>query len=150
MAHLFNFAGAPWKTQFWVNQVKVKTFGGTDPYNGYNGDEDQGQLGVLGVLMAIGLFDVQGCVGTAPELEITSPLFDRTVLNFPSLNDPDKTSRFEIITRKKNAGDIYIQDVRLNGNVWSSFKFPVSEFFKGGKLEINLGSEPNKTWGTGK
>lgn len=150
MAHLFNFAGAPWKTQYWVNQVKERTFGGTDPYNGYNGDEDQGQLGALGVLMAIGLFDVQGCVGTAPELEITSPLFDRTVLKFPSLNDPDKTSRFEIITRKKNAGDIYIQDVRLNGNVWNSFKFPVSEFFKGGKLEINLGSEPNKTWGTGK
>jgi predicted alpha-1,2-mannosidase len=149
MAHLFNFAGAPWKTQYWVNQVKVKTFGGTDPFNGYNGDEDQGQLGALGVLMAIGLFDVQGCVGTAPELEITSPLFDRTVLNFPSLNDPDKLNRFEIITKKKNAGDIYIQDVRLNGKVWNSFKFPVSEFFRGGKLEINLGSEPNKTWGIG-
>jgi predicted alpha-1,2-mannosidase len=149
MAHLFNFAGAPWKTQYWVNQVKEITFGGTDPYNGYNGDEDQGQLGALGVLMAIGLFDVQGCVGTEPELEITSPLFDRTVLKFPSLNDPDMTSRFEIITKKKSPGDIYIQDVWLNGKAWNSFKFPVSEFFRGGKLEINLGQEPNKTWGTG-
>lgn len=149
MAHLFSYAGAPWKTQYWVNQVKERTFGGTDPYNGYNGDEDQGQLGGLGVLMAIGLFNVQGCVGLKPELEITSPLFDKTVLKFPSLNDPDKTNTFEIIATRKNAGDIYIQTATLNGKKWNNFKFPVSEFFKGGKLEIELGPEPNKSWGTG-
>jgi len=150
MAHLFSYAGEPWKTQYWVRQVKELTFGGTDPYTGYNGDEDQGQLGALGVLMAIGLFDVQGCVGTSPELEITSPLFDKTILKFPSLNDPDKTTKFEIIAKKSNEGDIYIQNVSLNGKTWNSFKFPVSEFFKGGKLEIVLGPEPNKSWGTGK
>jgi predicted alpha-1,2-mannosidase len=149
MAHLFSYAGAPWKTQYWVNQVKERTFGGTDPYNGYNGDEDQGQLGGLGVLMAIGLFNVQGCVGVSPELEITSPLFDKTVLKFPSLIDPGKTNKFEIIAKRKNPGDIYIQNTRLNGKPWNNFKFPVSEFFKGGKLEIELGPEPNKNWGIG-
>lgn len=149
MAHLFSYAGAPWKTQYWVNQVKERTFGGTDPHNGYNGDEDQGQLGGLGVLMAIGLFNVQGCVGVSPHLEITSPLFDKTFLKFPSLNDPDKITEFEIIAKRKNSGDIYIQNARLNGKSWNSFKFPVSEFFKGGKLEIELGAEPNKSWGIG-
>ena len=150
MAHLFSYAGAPWLTQYWVRQVKEISFGGTDPYSGYNGDEDQGQLGALGVLMAIGLFDVQGCVGEAPELEITSPLFDKTVLKFPSLDDQDKTNIFEIIAKRKNSGDIYIQNARLNGKMWNSFKFPVSEFFKGGKLEIELGPESNKSWGNGK
>jgi putative alpha-1,2-mannosidase len=149
MAHLFSYAGAPWKTQYWVRQVKDITFGGTDPYSGYNGDEDQGQLGALGVLMAIGLFDVQGCVGISPELEITSPLFDKTVLRFPSLNDPEKTNKFEIIAKRKNPGDIYIQNVRLNGETWNYFKFPVSLFFNGGSLEIELGPEPYKKWGTG-
>jgi predicted alpha-1,2-mannosidase len=150
MAHLFNYAGAPWKTQYWVRQIKEITFGGTDPYSGYNGDEDQGQLGALGVLMAIGLFDVQGCVGEAPDLEITSPLFDKTVLKFPSLNNSDKTNTFEIIAKRKNANDIYIQSVRLNGKSWDSFKFPVSLFFQGGKLEIELGPESNKSWGKSK
>jgi len=149
MAHLFSYAGEPWKTQYWVRQVKEITFGGTDPYTGYNGDEDQGQLGALGVLMAIGLFDVHGCVGVAPELEITSPLFDKTILKFPSLNDSSKTTVFEIVAKKKNPEDIYIQNVSLNGNSWNSFRFPVSEFFKGGKLEIELGPEPNKSWGIG-
>ena len=147
MAHLFSFAGAPWKTQYWVRQVKDIAFGGTDPYSGYNGDEDQGQLGALGVLMAIGLFDVQGCVGESPDLEITSPVFDKTILKIPSLNDPGMTSSFEIIAKRENADDIYIQNVRLNGKSWNSFRLPVSEFFKGGKLEIDLGREPNKNWG---
>lgn len=149
MAHLFNYAGAPWKSQYWVRQVKEITYGGTDPYSGYNGDEDQGQLGALGVLMAIGLFDVQGCVGEAPDLEITGPLFDKTVLRFPSLNNPDKIMTFEIIVKRKNAADLYIQNTRLNGKAWNSFKFPVSEFFRGGRLEIELGPEPNKNWGDG-
>jgi putative alpha-1,2-mannosidase len=149
MAHLFNHAGAPWKSQYWVRQVKEITYGGTDPYSGYNGDEDQGQLGALGVLMAIGLFDVQGCVGEAPDLEITGPLFDKTVLRFPSLNNPEKIVTFEIIVKRKNAADPYIQNTRLNGKAWNSFKFPVSEFFRGGRLEIELGPEPNKNWGNG-
>jgi predicted alpha-1,2-mannosidase len=49
MAHLFSYADAPWKTQYWVNQVKEITYGGTDPYTGYNGDEDQGQLGAWSI-----------------------------------------------------------------------------------------------------
>jgi predicted alpha-1,2-mannosidase len=149
MAHLFNYGGAPWKTQYWVKQVKEITYGGTDPFSGYNGDEDQGQLGALGVLMAIGLFDVQGCVGEAPDLEITSPLFDKTVLTFPSLNDPGKTTTFTIVTKKKDIDDMYIQSVKLNGRNWNSFKFPVKEFLMGGKLEIELGPDPNKNWGNG-
>jgi len=147
MAHLFSYAGAPWKTQYWVRQVKDISFGGTDPYSGYNGDEDQGQLGALGVLMAIGLFDVQGCVGESPDLEITSPVFDKIIIKFPSLDNPEEFRNFEIVVTRKNAGDIYIQNAKLNGKPWNNFRFPVSEFFKGGKLEIEMGQQPDKNWG---
>ena len=145
MAHLFSYAGMPWKTQYWVRQVKDITFGGTDPYSGYNGDEDQGQMGALGVLMAIGLFDIQGCAGENPMLEITSPVFDRTVITFPAPSGKDNT--FEIIAKRKNAADIYIQSARLNGTTWNSFRFPVSAFLQGGVLELTLGPKPNKKWG---
>jgi len=150
LAHLFSYAGAPWKTQYWVHQVKELTFGGTDPYSGYNGDDDQGMMGALGVLMAIGLFDEQGCVGQSPELEITSPLFDKTVIEFPSLNQTGKTTRFEIIVKRKNIGDIYIQSAKLNNHPWNSFRLPVARFFDGGTLEIELGPKPNKKWGLDK
>ena len=147
LAHLFSYAGEPWKTQFWVWQVKELTFGGTDPYSGYNGDDDQGMMGALGVLMAIGLFDVQGCVGETPELEITSPLFDKTRIEFPSVGNPEKTVTFEIIVKRKKANDLYIQKSMLNGRPWNSFKLPVASFLSGGKLEIDLGPDPNKKWG---
>jgi len=67
MAHMFNFAGAPWLTQKWVREVKAQAYGDITPSGGYNGDEeDQGQLGALGVLMAIGLFDVEGGAAIQP------------------------------------------------------------------------------------
>ena len=59
MAHLFNYAGAPWLTQKWVRKVKA-AYSDVTPYGGYRDDEDQGQMGALGVLMAIGLFEVDG------------------------------------------------------------------------------------------
>ncbi len=147
MAHLFSYAGEPWKTQYWVREVKERAFGGTDPYSGYNGDEDQGQMGALGVLMAMGIFDIHGCVGEKPALEITSPLFDRTVITFPSVEDPSHMNTFEINVKRKNRDDIYIQKATLNGQRWDRFQFPVSQFFKGGKLEIELGKTPNYKWG---
>jgi predicted alpha-1,2-mannosidase len=147
LAHLFNYTAEPWKTQYWVRQVKEITFGGTDPYSGYNGDDDQGMMGALGVLMAIGLFDVQGCVGETPELEVTSPLFDKTRIEFPSVGNPGKTVTFEIIVKRKKANDLYIQKSMLNGRPWNSFKLPVASFLSGGKLEIDLGPDPNKKWG---
>jgi predicted alpha-1,2-mannosidase len=146
MAHLFSYAGAPWKTQYWVRQVKDITFGGTDPYSGYNGDEDQGQLGALGVLMAVGLFDIHGCVGQSPELEITSPVFDKIIFSFPAA-ETGHTNTFEIDVTRKNPGDIYIHNTKLNGQTWNDFRFPVESFLKGGKLEIELGTKPNKKWG---
>ena len=148
LAHLFSYAGEPRKTQYWVRQVKELTFGGTGPYSEYNGDDDQGMMGALGVLMAIGLFDVQGCVGEAPGLEITSPLFDKTVIEFPSVGEQGKTTTFEIIVKRRNAEeDIYIQRATLNGQPWKSFKLPVAAFFAGGTLQIELGQKPNKKWG---
>ena len=60
MAHLFNHTGSPWLSQKWVRTVKEVTFGDVSPYGGYNGDEDQGQMGALGVLMAMGLFQMDG------------------------------------------------------------------------------------------
>ena len=76
MAHLFNYVGYPWLTQHWVRQVKEKTFGATSTTDGYgHHDEDQGQMGALSALMAIGLFEVTGGGLSRPVYDITSPIF---------------------------------------------------------------------------
>ena len=145
MAHLFSHAGAPWLTQYWVRRVKSEVFGDITPYGGYNGDEDQGQMGALGVLMAIGLFDVQGGASVDPQYEITSPIFDKVTIQLDNRYYPGKT--FVIRTKNNRPENIYIQSARLNGKPLNSYHFPHSELIKGGDLEIVLGPEPNKNWG---
>lgn len=145
MAHLFNHAGAPWLTQYWVRRVKKEVFGDVTLYGGYNGDEDQGQMGALGVLMAIGLFDVQGGASVSPRYEITSPLFDKITIRLDERYYPGK--EFVIKVKNNSERNIYIQSVRLNGVPLNKFHFPHAELVKGGMLEIELGPEPNKQWG---
>lgn len=146
MAHLFSHAGAPWLTQYWVRRIKKEVFGDITPYGGYNGDEDQGQMGALGVLMAIGLFDIQGGASTQPYYEITSPIFDKIVINLDKRYYPGK--QFVIETRNNSPENVYIQTATLNGKPWNSFRLPHSELVKGGHLILELGNTPNKKWGT--
>ncbi len=145
MAHLFSHAGAPWLTQYWVRRVKKDVFGDITPYGGYNGDEDQGQMGALGVLMAIGLFDVQGGASVDPHYEITSPVFDKVTIELDNRYYPG--GEFVIETVGNSPENVYIQKVTFNGKPYGSFKLPHSEFAKGGKLVIYLGDKPNKGWG---
>lgn len=148
MAHLFSHAGAPWLTQYWVRRVKKEVFGDITPYGGYNGDEDQGQMGALGVLMAIGLFDVQGGASVTPQYEITSPLFDKVTIKLD--NNYYSGKEFIIETKNNSPENVYIQKAFLNGKPYDSYRLPHSELVKGGHLVIELGKEPNKSWGVEK
>ena len=144
MAHLFNYAGAPWLTQKWVRKVKA-AYSDVTPYGGYRDDEDQGQMGALGVLMAIGLFEVDGGCAEKPFYEITSPLFDKVTIHLDNRYYPGKT--FQIITVGNSADNMYIQRASFNGKKWNKCWFYHEDFIKGGTLELQLGTTPNKKWG---
>ncbi|PPK88913.1 putative alpha-1,2-mannosidase [Neolewinella xylanilytica] len=147
MAHLFNKAGAPWLSQKWVRAVKER-YADTDPYGGYHGDEDQGQMGALGVLMAIGLFSVDGAAATEPGYEITTPLFDEVAIQLNPDYYPGAT--FTIRTAGDPGRNLFLQSARLNGQDWSRVTLPFARYREGGLLELTVGPEPNKAWGTEK
>lgn len=144
MAHLFSYAGAPWLTQKWVRKVKA-AYCDVTPYGGYRDDEDQGQMGALGVLMAIGLFEVDGGCAEKPFYEITSPLFDKVTIHLDNRYYSGKT--FQIITKGNSTDKMYIQNASLNGKKWNKCWFYHEDFIKGGTLELKLGAKPNKKWG---
>lgn len=144
MAHLFSYAGAPWLTQKWVRKVKA-AYCDVTPYGGYRDDEDQGQMGALGVLMAIGLFEVDGGCAEKPFYEITSPLFDKVTIHLDNRYYSGKT--FQIITKGNSTDNMYIQNASLNGKKWNKCWFYHEDFIKGGTLELKLGAKPNKKWG---
>jgi len=144
MAHLFNRAGAPWLAQKWVRKVKA-AFGDITPYGGYREDEDQGQMGALGVLMAIGLFEEDGGCDINPVYEITSPLFDRITIQL----NPDyyPGEKFEILTRNNSEKNMYIRKATFNGKPWNDCAISHTDFVQGGTLVLDMGAKPNKNWG---
>jgi predicted alpha-1,2-mannosidase len=147
-AHVFNYAGKPWLTQYWVRKVKEQAYGGVTPDEGYGGhDEDQGQMGGVSALMAIGLFNLQGNVSATPVYDITSPVFDEVTIQL----DPKyyRGKQFVIKTYANSKENCYIQRARLNGKELNTFWFTHEAYAKGGVLEIWLGPKPNKQWGTG-
>ena len=145
MAHVFNHLDQPWRSQYWVRRVKQESFGEATPYGGYNGDEDQGQMGALGVLMAIGLFDIEGGAALQPGYEITSPVFDKITIHLDRRYYPGKS--ITLICKNNSPENMYIQSVKFNNKPWNDVQISHDELFKGGTLEIELGPRPNKQWG---
>ena len=145
MAHLFNHSGAPWLSQYWVREVKETTFSDISPYGGYNGDEDQGQMGALGVLMAVGLFQMDGGASVKSSYEITAPIFNEVEIELN--NEYYSGEKFVIIAENNAADHPYIQKAQLNGIEWNSVSFSHEDFAQGGELKLSLGKDPNKAWG---
>ncbi|MDR1602119.1 MAG: GH92 family glycosyl hydrolase, partial [Tannerella sp.] len=145
-AHVFSHAGKPWLTQYWVRKVKQQAYGAVTPDRGYGGhDEDQGQMGGVSALMAIGLFNVQGTNDRKPMYDITPPVFDEITIRLHPGYYSGGT--FKIRTYDNSETNCYIQKAALNGKPQGFFQFPHEDFMSGGTLELWLGPEPNVNWG---
>lgn len=145
-AHVFNYAGRPDLTQYWVRRVNEQAYGGVTPDKGYGGhDEDQGQMGGVSALTAIGLFSLNGNTSINPTYDITSPVFDEVVIKLNK--DYYKGNEFIIKTHHNAKENCYIQRASLNGKAHQQFSFSHQDFAKGGVLELWLGPKANLTWG---
>jgi putative alpha-1,2-mannosidase len=143
---VFNYAGQPWLTQYWVREVNEKAYGDITPDAGYGGhDEDQGQMGGVSALMSLGLFSLQGTCSQQPVYELTSPVFDEiTIKLHPQYY---KGTQFTIKSYNNAKENRYIQRAALNGQPFYDFRLPHSKFAEGGALELWLDVKPNKQWG---
>lgn len=147
IAHLFNYVGKPWLSQYWVRQVNAKAYGDIRYAKGLGvGDEDQGMMGGVSALMSMGLFSIRGCTARDPIYEITSPVFDTVTIHL----DPDYYTGETFVVDAKNNSDenLYIQSAKLDGKPLTNCWFYHRDFADGGTLELVLGPEPNKQWGS--
>ncbi|MDZ7722255.1 MAG: GH92 family glycosyl hydrolase [candidate division KSB1 bacterium] len=147
LAFLFNYSGAPWLTQYWSRQVIDRVYSDVTPQKGYSGDEDQGLMGALNVLMKIGLFEMRGGAAREPVYEIGSPIFDQITIHLDERYYPGKT--FVIRTKNNSRENLYIQSAELNDQSLNKPWFYHKDLVKGGELELTLGAEPNTNWGSG-
>jgi len=144
VVHLFNYIGKPWLTQKWVRAVMRQCKSDITPYAGYGGDEDQGMMGSLNVLMAIGLFQMRGGCDADPVYEITSPVFDRITIQL----DPKYYDAKEFVIEVEGDTDHdYIQSASLNGEPLDRCWLRHSDIFNGASLKVELAETPNESWG---
>lgn len=139
-AFIFNHFGRPGLTQYWSHQVARKAFGGLSPYTGYNGDEDQGLMGALAVLLKIGLFQVNGGTEPNPNYELGSPIFDKiTIALHP---DYYPGGSFEIQVNNNEVENYYIERAEINDKALDDFFIDHETIVNGGKLVLNMSSKP--------
>ena len=143
-AYLFNWSGQPWETQYWAREI-MDVFYGTTPEEGYQGDEDEGQMSAWFVMSALGLFQMDGGTSAKPIYEIGSPLFEKAVIHLDKKYYPGGT--FTIEARNNSKENRYIQSAVLNGKTLAKPWFYHSELVAGGSLVLTMGPKPNQEWG---
>ncbi len=145
MAFLFNYSGAPWLTQYWSRQVIEKVYSGISPEFGYSGDEDQGLMGTLAVIMKTGLFSMRGGADVEPTYEIASPIFNKITFNL----DKRYYSGDKFVIKANNCSkeNLYVQSANLDGKPLDKPWFFHKNLVDGGQLILEMGDKPNKEWG---
>ncbi|MAQ62287.1 MAG: alpha-mannosidase [Flavobacteriales bacterium] len=144
--YIFNYFGQPWLTQKWVREVIDEVYSDNDPQHGYSGDEDQGLMGALCVLMKIGLFEMKGGAEINPSYDLSSPIFDQITIHLDK--DYYQGVNFKIDVLNNSPKNKFIQSVKLNGKPLNQSWLYHKDLVKGGNLEYVLGEEPNYDWGT--
>ncbi|WP_461140260.1 GH92 family glycosyl hydrolase [Spirosoma pomorum] len=137
MTYLYNFAGEPWKSQYWVRDVMDRLYKPTP--DGYCGDEDNGQTSVWYVFSALGFYPV--CPAT-DQYVVGTPLFKKATLSLENgkklvINAPDNSAQ-----------NRYVGKLKLNGKNYEKNWLSHAELMQGGKLEFKMVDEPNKQRGT--
>ena len=136
MIYLYNYAGEPWKTQYWIREVMEKLYKPTP--DGYCGDEDNGQTSAWYVFSALGFYPV--CPATN-QYVLGTPLFKKVTLNL------ENGKQFIISAPKNSAENKYIQQLKLNKKEYDFNWISHETILNGGAIDFEMSKIPNKKRG---
>ena len=137
VAYLYDYAGAPWRTQARLNQIVETQYKATP--DGLAGNDDLGQMSAWLVFTALGFYPV---TPGSLEYAIGRPFVSRATLNLPS------GKRFTIVADHIDAAHPYVGRVRLNGKPLVRSYLRHDEIVAGGELRFEMQATPNKAWAT--
>lgn len=136
MIYLYNYAGEPWKTQFWVREIMNRLY---MPYpDGYCGDEDNGQTSAWYVFSAMGFYPV--CPGSDQYI-LGSPLFKHVTINLENDN------KIKLVASDNSDENRYINSITYNKDKYFKNYFNHSDLINGAKIVFDMCSQPNKQRG---
>ncbi|MBK9106841.1 MAG: GH92 family glycosyl hydrolase [Saprospiraceae bacterium] len=137
MIYLYNYAGQPWKTQYWVREVMNKLY--QNAPDGYCGDEDNGQTSAWYVFSAMGFYPV--CPAT-DQYVLGAPLFEKIILHL------ENDKKFVIQAPNNSQENIFVQNVFWNGKEHNYNWIDHPSIMQGGQLHFQMGDQPNLKRGT--
>jgi predicted alpha-1,2-mannosidase len=134
VAYLYNYAGAPWRTQERLKQIVDSQYKPTP--DGLSGNDDLGQMSAWLMFTGLGFYPV-----TPGSLEyvIGRPFVERATLNLPN------GKRFTI-TANVADGRPYVGRVLLNGQPLTRSFVRHAEIMAGGELRFEMQATPNRAW----
>jgi len=135
MIYLYNYANAAYKTQEKIRDVLTKLYAATP--DGYCGDEDNGQTSAWYVFSALGFYPVTPGVD---QYVIGGPLFKKATIALENGNT------FTINAGENSNSNKYIQSLNLNGIPYGKSYLNYTDLQKGGELNFEMGSIPNREW----
>ena len=134
--YLYNYAGAPWKAQYWLRQVMNRMYKPTP--DGYCGDEDNGQTSAWYIFSALGFYPV--CPGSN-EYVLGAPLFKKAVMHLENGN-------IVTINAPANSDDnIYIRNLYIDGKEYKHNYLLHDRLMQGVTIDAIMSDTPNKKRG---
>ena len=137
VAYLYACAGAPWKTQQRVRQIRDALY--TDQPDGLCGNEDCGQMSAWYVFSALGFYPVNPVQAT---YVIGVPAFRKAELRLPG------GKRLVVSAPGLSAERRWVAGVRVNGREHPKVYLTHDELVAGGEVEFVMAAEPDSAWGT--
>lgn len=141
VAYLYNYAGMAWKTQARARQVACTLYDNTP--GGLCGNDDCGQMSAWYAFTTLGFYPVDPASGI---YVISSPLVDKVTLKLDK--EHYKNASFTVVARNNSPTNVYIQSATFNGQPLTRSWITSEEIAAGGKMVLNMGPTPNKTWGS--
>lgn len=139
-AYLYNYAGAPYKTQSRVREI-MKTLYNDTPA-GDPGNNDVGQMSAWYVFSALGFYPVNPAQGV---YAIGSPVVDKATIKLDKNYYGGCT--FTVVAQNNSPENVYIQSAMLNGKALESSYITHNQILAGGELRFVMGPKPNMSWG---
>ncbi len=137
IAYLYDYAGAPWKTQRRLTQIMQTQYGsGAD---GLPGNDDLGQMSAWYVFTALGFYPV---APASNQYVIGRPFVRRAVMHLPNGH------RFTVVAEHLDVDHPYVGEVRLNGKPLRRSWLGHEEIMAGGELHFVMQATPNREWAT--
>lgn len=137
MTYLYNYAGQPWKSQYWLREVMNRLYTATP--DGYCGDEDNGQTSAWYVFSSMGFYPV--CPGT-DQYVIGAPLFKKMTLQL------ENGKKIVIKAPDNNAANRYVHSVSVDGKPYPKNWLSHTALMKGAVIDFGMSAKPNLQRGT--